>query len=71
MVQSAQGFAARTGDPMEVVLRRLERLEKNVSELGRQVDSTLDKFQTAEKQKMGRMEALNQLIRAIAQVHAA
>jgi len=53
---------------MEVILRRLEQLEKNMTELAQQVDATLNKFKAAEKQKMRRHEALNQLIRAIAEV---
>jgi len=53
---------------MEVILRRLEQMEKNVVELGHKVDTTLDKFETAEKQRMRRHDALNQLIRAIAEV---
>jgi len=69
-VQSPEGFAAWTGDPMEVMLRRLEQLEKNVTELQGQMEKSLEKFRKAERKRMMRKEALNELIRRIAEVPA-
>jgi len=56
---------------MDALLRRLEQLEKNVTELGHKVDTTLDTFTAAEQQKMRRHDALNRLIRTIAEVRPA
>jgi len=66
--QGPEGYAARTGDPMEQIQRRLEQLEANVGELKDKVDDTLDTYKEAEHHKMRRQQALNRLIRAIAEV---
>jgi len=63
-----EGHAAQTGGIYEMLSRRVDQMELNVDRLGRQLQDILDKFKEAEKQKMRRQAALNQLIRAIAEV---
>ena len=67
-VQSAEGHAARRGDPVDVIRRRIDQLEVNIRQLAKKVDETLEKFKNVEKQRMRRQHGLNQLIRTIAEV---
>ena len=55
---------------MEVVFRRMERIEQNVTQLGSRVDKTIDMYAKADQQKLKRQDALTKLIQAIAEVSA-